>query len=83
MSEYLAREIELQTNAINARLSDVVHVLICQFNDYDSATQFINTIAANVDEELFLEAEAILDEAEKDVASYFLLDQPEYEKHNF
>lgn len=80
MSEYLSREIEMYTKEINKRLCDVVNLLINQYSDYTFATQFIDTIASYVDDEMFLEAQAILDKAEQDPAAYFLLPQPSYPK---
>lgn len=80
MSDYLSRELDQYTKEINKRLLDIVNLLINQYSDYDSATQFIDTIAAYVDNDMFSEARGVLASAERDPTKYFLLDQPVYDK---
>lgn len=80
MSDYLSREIEIYTKEINARLIDVVGLLINDYSDYDSASEFIDQIAAYVENDMFPEAEHQLDRAERDPAGYFDLPQPTYDK---
>ena len=80
MSEYLSREVDMITKEINKRLCDVVNLLINQYSDYDSASDFIDQIAAHVENEMFSAACHQLDRAERDPAGYFDLPQPTYDK---
>lgn len=80
MSEYLSREIDIYTKEINKRLLDVVNLLINQYSDYRSASDFIDQIAAYVENDMFPEAQHQLDRAERDPAGYFDHPQPTYDK---
>lgn len=80
MSEYLSRELDIMTKDLNKRLADVVSLLLNQYGDHRAAADFIDTMAACLDNEMFAEADTILDRAERDPADYFDLPAPSYDK---